>query len=74
MKIGAHIADGDIGIDYYDYYAYVIDSAAHAGVYQFKLEVLYDNLYVTYPSMEQYLRQNGYLTLATLPIWDGGVI
>lgn len=93
MKVGARVIDGDILIDYYDYYAYVIDSAAHAGAYQFKLEVLYDNLYVTYPLMEQYLssehyakttdiptnvsaftNDSGYLTLATLPIWNGGVI
>ena len=43
------------------------------GEYDFTVRLYSGNLLMTYPLMDYYLKENGYLTLADLPVWDGSV-
>lgn len=43
------------------------------GEHDLTVQLYYGYLFMTYPLMDYYLKDNGYLTLADLPIWDGSV-
>ena len=62
----------------YGGYGEVIVPSGEEGAFTYKCEVIYASapatgLIMTEPLMDYYLKDNGYLTLADLPVWDGSV-
>ena len=69
---------GDMTLNLGHGYGEFIVPSGEEGAFTYKCEVIYASaaatgLIMTEPLMDYYLKDNGYLTLADLPIWDGSV-
>ena len=76
IYLDSHDATAGIGVELYNTALTIKVAPGEEGAYPVKIELYTGGSagIMTYPMMESYMKSKGYLTLADLPVYNGGVV